>query len=32
MTRFKAFPDAKKVLQTTKFRITWQSVVGAKVA
>lgn len=32
MTRFKAFPDAKKVLQTTKFRITWESVVGAKVA
>jgi hypothetical protein len=32
MTRFKAFPDAKKVLQTTKFRLTWESVVGAKVA
>jgi hypothetical protein len=32
MTRFKPFPDAKKVLQTTKFRITWESVVGSKVA
>lgn len=27
MTRFKSFPDAKKTLQTTKFRLTWESVV-----
>ena len=27
MTRFKSFPDAKKTLQTTKFRLSWESVV-----
>ncbi len=27
MTKFKSFPDAKKTLQTTKFRLTWESVV-----
>lgn len=27
MTRFKPLPDAKKTLQTTRFRLTWESVV-----
>lgn len=29
MTRFKPLPDAKKTLQTTRFRLTWESVVVA---
>jgi hypothetical protein len=31
LTRYKPMPDAKKVLQPRKFRITWQSVVPAPV-
>ena len=32
MTRFQPHPEAKKVLAPTKFEISWEKIVGAKVS
>jgi hypothetical protein len=32
MTRFQAMPEGKKTLDPTKFEITWEKIVGAKVS
>jgi len=32
MTRFQSMPEAKKTLNPTKFEISWEKIVGAKVS
>lgn len=31
LTQFKPIPDAKKMLQQVQHRLTWQTVIGAKI-